>query len=610
MVAVASEDAPHAAGVQVEFDAHAHAAPRNGAKQPAHKISLPILSDIIDAQNAHGLKHADYLRYRRYCSRRLSRLRSATATSNKHPSHHRRYHPNPVSVEKVFQHQRALLIPLVLAEREWAFAMDVKREQPAGPHRARRTIIAKLSRAVHHAHHLATLCHDVADESTVFEAEAYWKSMIAALSLEREQWASALHAYQNVHKIYTGMAGLRAGTPAAPLYEKRLEDVDQAIRFCNYNLSKSSGQGDATLLQSLRDDANRSQDLLSEKIEAALAQARKRAAVSFGEVTWCGITVPLRAERVREAVLMASEESKLFSHKPAAIEAYDKLFIKYNDAVKVVADELSQFRSSSATADDRITELEYLIAYLTFNRLQHTISRNLLLVESYKSKRASKPEDFVRLFDNIIANMTDILALKGVDNDAQVANDAEGRLTLFRSHRCYHLAQCYLAGHMQSEAAALFDRVATHAKTLTGKYAEEAEKVVNESKGLKCRAVAEAFIKEHELTSNVRDMKLSENCTYLGTKRMIDHLDSFECFAPTPDNNRVICDMPPALEAIPCKPVLFDLAIDGIRFPAEDSKTEPLDSEQTETDSEQPQVPLSTFSATTTRIGRWWSGKG
>ncbi|KAI0561569.1 Signal recognition particle subunit SRP68 [Gracilaria domingensis] len=306
---------------------------------------------------------------------------------------------------------------------------------------------------------------------------------------------------------------------------------------------------------------------------------------------------------------MASEESKLFSQKSAAVDAYDKLFIKYNDAVNVVSDELAQFRLSSAAADDRITELEYLVAYLTFNRLQHTISRNLLLVESYKNKRASKPEDFVRLFDNLIANMNDILALKGVEDDAQVANDAEGRRTLFRAHRCYHLAQCYLAAHMQSEAASLFDRVAVHAKTLTGKYAEEALQVVKESKGLKCRAVAEAYIKEHQLANGVRDLKLSEKRTYVGTKRMIDHLDAFECFTPAPDNNRVICDVPPALEAIPCKPVLFDLAIDGIRFPREVSETEPLESKPAQATAEQPQAPVSTFSATTTRIGRWWSGK-
>ncbi|PXF40910.1 Signal recognition particle subunit SRP68 [Gracilariopsis chorda] len=577
----------------------------------ALKISLAVLSDITAAQSSHGLKHADHLRYRRYCTRRLSRLRSATNTSNKHPGHHHRYHACPITVEKILSNERSLQIPLVLAEREWAFAMDVKREQAAGPSRTRRTILAKLSRAVHHAEHFAALCRQVADDSTVLEAEAYAKTMIAALALEREQWATALHAYESATKIYTGMAGMRAGTAAASLFEKRLEDVAQGIRFCKYNLARSSGQTDETLLQGLREDASASQDLLSDKIETALSEARKRAALSFGDVTWCGVTIPLRAERVREAVLMASEESKLFSQKSAGVDAYDKLFLKYNDAVKVVSDELAQFRSSSAAADDRIEELEHLIAYLTFSRLQHTISRNLLLVQSYKSKRSSKPEDFVRLFDNLIANMNDVLALKGVENDAQVAGDSESRRKLFRAHRCYHLAQCYQAAHMQKEAAALYDRVAVHAKALSGKYGEEAQAVVNESKGLKCRAVAEAYIRETELANRVKDMSISEKGAYVSTKRMIDHLDACESFAPSADSNRVICDMPPALEAIPCKPVLFDLAIDGIRFPGDVPRPEQADTQADKVVSDSSQGGLSSFSAmTSTRLGRWWSGKG
>lgn len=566
------------------------------------KVSLEILADITSAQAQHGLKHADHLRYRRYCTRRLARIRAATQSNNKHPSHPRQYHAAPLTTAHILAHPRALAIPLVCAERAWAFAMDIKHSPPAGPARARRAVLSKLKSAVHYAAILRDLADHVADESTVLEAEAYLKSFYAALALEREQWSVALAAYNVVHNVYTGMAGMRAGTSRAALFEKRLEEVEQGIRFCKYNLARAEGADDAADDEVLHSRAADGTDVLAAKINAALALARKRAAQSFGEVVWCGIVVPLRAERVREAVLMATENSD--SSTADTVDQYDQLFILYNDAIKVVSAELAEFRASSTPAEERVLELEYLVAYLTFNRLQYTISRNLLLVESFRTKRASKPDDFVRLYDNLIANMTDILALPGVDEDAAVFNEGESRRKLFRAYRCFHLAQCYQAAELQPEAASLFDRVSLHARSITGKYAAEASSIVAQSTGMKCRARAEAFLEQYKTGANGGDFP-SEKGVLVRKSLMVDHLDTFESFAPTRDGARVIAEMPPVLEAVPCKPVLFDLAVDGLRFP--DNVTPPAPEPKKV---EPEQTTSSKFPAmSSTRFGRWWSGK-
>ena len=44
--------------------------------------SLAILQDVTSSRLSHGLKHGDHLRYRRYCTRRLARLRSSCALRN------------------------------------------------------------------------------------------------------------------------------------------------------------------------------------------------------------------------------------------------------------------------------------------------------------------------------------------------------------------------------------------------------------------------------------------------------------------------------------------------------------------------------------------------
>lgn len=588
------------------------------------KITLEILSDITTAQSAHGLKHADYDRYRNYCTRRLARIRSATKALNRNPSTPNRYVSCPITPELVMKQPRALTILLVTAERDWAFAMHTKRERRPDDNlsRQRRTVLAKLRRAVHHANTLSDVCRVVADEHTILEAEAYTCSMRAALLLECEQWHGALSSYRIVHRIYSGMAGMRANTPAAALYEVRLEEVGQGIRFCGYHIArlpdadKEEGEGDQErLLQSLRSgaDAPGSDSLLADKIEAALVEARKKAAENFGEITWCGVVVPLRTKSVREAILTVMEESNAFEEKEKTIDAYDPLFVMFNDAIKVVNTELNEFRvSGTGASEDRIKELDLLVAYLSYNRLLHTIERNMLLVQSFKNKRTSKPEDFVRLYDNLITNMTDILDLPGVDNDAAIFNETESRRKVFQAHRCFHLAQCYQAAQLQSEAAALFNRVGYHAKALTGKYVEEAEKIIAESTGMKCRARAEAFLQEAHETEAVSDrvnkVSISDNeQSFVQKSLMVDQLDRFESFAPSGEGIRAICDMPPSLEAVPCKPVLFDLAIDGIRFPTT-KKTEESATETTDTKTPA-ESNTSAFSAiSSTRFGRWWKG--
>lgn len=601
----------------------------------SNQVTLPVLSEITSAQSTHGLKHSDYERYRHYCTRRLSRIRKTTHLTNRYQSHGHRYAAKPVTADAVTADHRALLIPLVLAERNWAYAMDVKRTQPAGPHRARRCVLAHLNRAVFHANNLSTLARTVADETTVLEAEAYTQGLRATLALEQEAWAVALAAYQVVERVYTGMAGMRAGSSMATLYERKLEEVTQAMRFCKYNLARSSGNEDTEqLLITLRSGAAdaSSTDAIGEKIEAALTEARRRAAVSFGKVSWCGLDVALRSERVREVVLTTEEENRAFTQHSHSVDEYDKLFVVFNDAIKVVSDELRDFRTAATNADDRINELELLIAYLTYHRLRRTIERNLLLVESLKSRRASKAEDFVRLYDNIITNLTDILALRGVEEDAAISNDTEARKRLFQAYRCFHLAQCYHTAALQNEAAALFDRVSVHAKSLTGTYAEEAQNLVAQSMGMKCRARAEAFLQGlHHVngfeTLSLKDSPSESAKDTLQKTMMINHLDDFKSFANgdrssndkhnSKDSGAQICDMPPALEAVACKPVTFDLAVDRVRLPSKEderegqAEVEPDTTAANTNESTPAEEKKSGFAAiTSTRLGRWWTGSG
>lgn len=613
MVAVApmaKEGADPTSGAQ-SSELGGHDTGKTNGASGAGAPSLAILREVRGAQSAHGLKQrVDYLQYRRYCARRLARVRRATSNTNGRG----RYIATPITAASVAKDARTLLVPLYCAERAWAYAMDVKRAPSAGPARARRTVVARLTKAAAHASELRALCiTSGTDADTCLEAEAYARWMCATLALEREQWRAALADFEQAHVVYGGLAGVRAGTAAAGVFEERVDEIAQALRFCRYNLARDGGDdadsGDADLFGMMR-EAGGLDDVLAEKIEGALAAARKRAALSFGEVTWCGRTIALRSEVVREAVLAATQESvALRALDTREADDYDKVFIAYHDASRVVQREIAQFRQETAArAEERINELELLAAYLAHGRLTHTIERNKLLVAAHARRRGARPDDLARLYDTLVHNATDMLALRGVADDASAAARADAQRALFRAHYCLHLARCYVSADMHGAAELLFERAAVHASPLTrGEHAEDAASLLRDAAGMRVRARAQLFL---------RDARIAERFDKLdiGAKRSMCDSKEFVSFAKQKGVRR-IAQIPPALEAVPCKPVLFDLALDGVRFPGEGEERKIVADQK---------IPVAATTAATpenettgalgamqsTRLGRWWSGKG
>ncbi len=87
------------------------------------KYALSVYSLLKTTQGQHGLKHGDFLRYRKYTSRRLLRLYK----SLKH-HHGKKEFVKPELLPEHVKEERHFLIPLMQAERSWAQAMEIKKE--------------------------------------------------------------------------------------------------------------------------------------------------------------------------------------------------------------------------------------------------------------------------------------------------------------------------------------------------------------------------------------------------------------------------------------------------------------------------------------------------
>ena len=87
-----------------------------------------------------------------------------------------------------------------------------------------------------------------------------------------------------------------------------------------------------------------------------------------------------------------------------------------------------------------VSSLQYLLSYLTFIRLSRTIDRNLLMIEQMKAKETEpkaketnenirekkiRPEDFIRLYEMILQNVTEMQQLPGLEDDAKYQKELE-----------------------------------------------------------------------------------------------------------------------------------------------------------------------------------------
>lgn len=81
---------------------------------------------IKEAQQQHGLRHGDYQRYRGYCTRRVRRLRKTLKLPQGEKRHFKKRDVTLANLIGKNGDQRFIHIPLMLSERAWAYAMQVK----------------------------------------------------------------------------------------------------------------------------------------------------------------------------------------------------------------------------------------------------------------------------------------------------------------------------------------------------------------------------------------------------------------------------------------------------------------------------------------------------
>ena len=274
-----------------------------------------VLSAVRGSRLSNGLRHDDHLRYRRYCSRRLARLRSSLSwTAGPKAAVRPRPLPSPLP--------SALFLTLLLtqAERSWAFAQQLAGERSEDTPRKRFHQLKRLKRAVEFASQLEAACQQVADARTQLQAEAYKADMQGSYAFEKGEFDSALQHFLHAKAVYTQL-GQVGGSDLAALCDERLAHQQDSIRMSRYfqrQQSKATGAGSGRGGAHEGDDADddegdsggeglvdsalsssSSSSLLSSKLQLLVQEREKAKAKSLDTVQFLGRTLPVRNEKAR-----------------------------------------------------------------------------------------------------------------------------------------------------------------------------------------------------------------------------------------------------------------------------------------------------------------------
>eukprot|EP00657_Telonema_sp_P-1_P010608 TRINITY_DN5102_c0_g1_i1.p1 TRINITY_DN5102_c0_g1~~TRINITY_DN5102_c0_g1_i1.p1 ORF type:complete len:442 (+),score=166.94 TRINITY_DN5102_c0_g1_i1:170-1495(+) len=407
--------------------------------------------------------------------------------------------------------------------------------------------------------------------TTALEAEAYASWMHGNMLLERDQWRLAKEAFLRAQSIYKELAKVSGGT-LKEMIDRRLEEMVPVIRFCDHELKLSAGTATADDAADLADMQSEGMDEnLRKRLDSVCQGELRRQAEGMEEIEFDGKRIPM-PDKVRLSMVQAQEAEQLLANKgdyTQLMASFDKVFGAYNDTGQLIADEmkaLSQKKASSeATAD--IKQLE---KYVHAKKLEHTIHRNEAMAADLEKQldahsASVKPDDLMRLYHMLIQNSDDLL-LCHEDQEGEAAKLLMGKAAVFRAFRCYFLAGKFSADGEYPEAVALYDRSDGLARLAQAALRDCSQSVTEYStattnlqlkiRGAQCVVRAEAFLKANPTASQPEaDPK---DC-------LLDHLDEWITFQPGATPNLI--EIPPKIEPIPVKPVVFDLAFNFVQMP-------------------------------------------
>lgn len=121
--------------------------------------------------------------------------------------------------------------------------------------------------------------------------------MRATYAFEIENWEDALNSFIKSRQICSQLIKISDAIQSL-VYQEKIDQIDQAIRYCNYKLNKG---GKLLSLEEILELKNKTQDpSLNSRLEALLEENRQKLIESKGglEIEYNGEKLPIKNEKV------------------------------------------------------------------------------------------------------------------------------------------------------------------------------------------------------------------------------------------------------------------------------------------------------------------------
>ena len=476
-------------------------------------VKVDVLAQVKQAQSLNGIKHSDYLRYRRFCCRKMQRLRSAAHFTF---GRGRTFEKRQYTTEECSDPKVATML-LFNAERAWSSAMQLRQHLMLKPSsHTRNHLLRRLRKAVKWSEHLYAVTS--ADTKTNLEASAYHHIMCAYLDLEVKHAESAHMHLQQAKNVLERLRDVSDSLEAVK-YTDKLQSIAPMLSLCRSLLHHSVP--DSELLE-LKFSSN-TDELVTAQIEALLAESRQQRVEAAGEVEIRGKRFTIKNEKAREALRRAEEAASAMEKAADRLEVYTVMFSHYDEAARLIKKDKDEKQAQGEVGEAELWG-QVLQSVIELKKAK-VVERNLELARQAELRfeddsdtvfrggkaRPGRLNDIIKIYDTVL---TSVRAL----------GDSAQELEL-RGKRAYYVSLSLLYSERYLESYALLQRC------------EELH--YTPPPVLKLMVKLKAFLQANMNVPDIAGLSLTGKDE----------------------------DFPPKYEPMPPKPVFFDLAWDFIQYP-------------------------------------------
>ncbi|KAH8915546.1 hypothetical protein BT69DRAFT_1325143 [Atractiella rhizophila] len=364
--------------------------------------SLAVFQLVHSERNTYGIRTRDFSRYHTHCTRKVGELRKKLEIVQTTGAKRGIYKKKELEEgDPKYLDQRHALLHLFLAERAWAHAQSLPKEEAKDRHHADRL----FSKSTAHASTFLSLIQSNPSYSlrTTAEAQAYTYTLEAQRYFSKAKALPALSALCKAYELLQVLSKWNEEEKGSDVADsislaiERLDELEVMIRFCNHQLQPGSNVDAAAIVaaERKREPDGELDALLRRANEAATAAAVTRPAITTHKSVFRGLEISVRNVEVSRALLAtdkALEELGKEKERPGGkkrmgakrMAEFDKCLSTLGEAEgkaeRVVKDGQSQGNSS----------LELAHSYISYKLLTTRILRDSLLLQDALSKLSDK----------------------------------------------------------------------------------------------------------------------------------------------------------------------------------------------------------------------------